>query len=112
MEQEKETPILLRRKDVEKRVGLTRSALYERMAGGSFPQPITLVGTRTVRWIEAEIRGWIQTQICESRKDGERSTGAEHAAAMPRPKACGSPRRAPHTRGRVTANQPSAKAAS
>ena len=47
--------VILRRKQVEARCGLSRSALYRRIGQGSFPRPITLAGGRAVGWIEREI---------------------------------------------------------
>jgi len=38
---------LLRRKSVESRTGLSRSAIYQKMANGHFPKPISL-GPRAV----------------------------------------------------------------
>ena len=67
----KEIPslIVLRRKQVESRTGLSRSTIYARIAAGTFPAPIDLGGGRAVGWIAAEIDEWIQTRINESRQD-------------------------------------------
>lgn len=53
---------LLRRKQVEARVGLTRSTIYALMAEGKFPKPVPLVG-RTVAWTESSIDKWIAERI-------------------------------------------------
>lgn len=45
---------ILRRKQVESRIGLSRSTIYERIKTGTFPPPISL-GSRSVGWIESEI---------------------------------------------------------
>lgn len=58
---------ILRRKQVEKRTGLSRSTIYARIAQGTFPRPIEL-GDRAVGWIETEINEWLQTCIESSRK--------------------------------------------
>lgn len=42
-------------------VGIGTSAIYERMAEGTFPLPIK-EGTRSL-WVESEIQTWIQTRI-------------------------------------------------
>lgn len=47
-------PVLIPRKRVSEITGLQRSALYERIARGTVPKPVT-IGTAAVRWIEAEI---------------------------------------------------------
>jgi len=63
------TLIILRRKQVEARTGLSRSTIYARIAEGSFPRPIDLGGGRAVGWIEAEINAWVQARIEQSRKN-------------------------------------------
>lgn len=59
---------ILRRRQVEKRVGLTRSPLYARIKNGTFPKPIRLGNGRAVGWIESEIDAWLTEQIENSRK--------------------------------------------
>lgn len=61
--------IILRRKQVESRTGLSRSTIYARIAAGLFPSPIDLGGGRAVGWLESEIDQWVQSRITESRKD-------------------------------------------
>ena len=56
----------LRRPEVTARTGLSRSTIYRRLAGGSFPKPLSL-GARAVGWIEAEVDEWIRERIAESR---------------------------------------------
>lgn len=67
-EQLKTALTILRRRQVEKRVGLTRSPLYARIQAGSFPKPIRLGNGRAVGWIEAEVDAWLAAQIEKSRK--------------------------------------------
>ncbi len=67
-EQTYPTLSFLRRRQVEKRVGLTRSPLYARIKAGTFPKPVQLGNGRAVGWIEAEIDAWIADQIQKSRK--------------------------------------------
>ncbi len=70
MTEEIQTPlIVLRRKQVESRTGLSRSTIYARIASGTFPSPIDLGGGRAVGWIEAEIDEWVRSRINESRKN-------------------------------------------
>jgi prophage regulatory protein len=59
---------ILRRRQVEKRVGLTRSPLYARIKAGTFPKPVKLGDGRAVGWVEAEIDEWLTAQIEKSRK--------------------------------------------
>ena len=49
---------LLNRGEVERRVGLQRSALYDAMRRGEFPEPLR-VTARAVRWSQAEVEAWI-----------------------------------------------------
>lgn len=64
--QEKEKRTILRRNRVEARIGLGRSFIYEGIAAGTFPRPIS-IGSRAVGWIESEIDDWIEYQIQLSR---------------------------------------------
>ena len=51
-------PRLLRLPEVMNRVGLRRSAIYQRMSEGRFPKCRTL-GAKCSVWVEAEINEWI-----------------------------------------------------
>ena len=55
---------LLRLPDVLGRVGISRSAVYDLVARGAFPQPVKL-GTRCTAWVESEIDGWVRARIAE-----------------------------------------------
>ena len=54
---------LLTRSEVEARTGFRKSALYARIAAGTFPQPIREPGTGTVRWLESEVQAWIDAAV-------------------------------------------------
>lgn len=54
--------ILLRRKQVQERVNLSRSELYRLMGVGRFPRSIPL-GERAIAWDADEIEAWIQARI-------------------------------------------------
>ncbi|MBS0368051.1 MAG: AlpA family phage regulatory protein [Proteobacteria bacterium] len=67
---------ILRRKQVEARTGLSRSAIYAKLRHNpkrpgdydpTFPKQIS-VGAKAVGWIEAEVLDWINAQIKKSRK--------------------------------------------
>ena len=67
---------ILRRKQVEARTGLSRSAIYGKLRHNpkrpneydpTFPKPVA-VGSRAVGWVESEIEGWIAAQIKKGRK--------------------------------------------
>jgi prophage regulatory protein len=50
---------LLRLPEVMARVGLRRSAIYQRMSEGRFPRSRSL-GPKCAVWVEAEIDEWIR----------------------------------------------------
>lgn len=50
---------LLRLPEVMARVGLRRSAIYQRMSDGRFPRSRSL-GPKCTVWVEAEIDAWIR----------------------------------------------------
>jgi prophage regulatory protein len=49
---------LLRLPEVMARVGLRRSAIYQRMSDGRFPRSRSL-GPKCTVWVESEIENWI-----------------------------------------------------
>lgn len=58
---------LLRLPEVMSRVGLKRSAIYQRMSEGRFPRSRSL-GPRCTVWLEREVDAWI-AEISEHRLD-------------------------------------------
>lgn len=44
--------------ELQKKIGLCKASIYNRIAEGSFPKPISL-GGRSVGWIESELDQWI-----------------------------------------------------
>lgn len=59
--------MILRLLEVQRRVGLKKSAIYAGVKDGSFPKPIKL-GTGphcAVGWLEPEINAWLKTRIAE-----------------------------------------------
>lgn len=57
-------PRLLRLPEVMERVGLRRSAIYQRMSEGRFPKSRSL-GPKCSVWVEAEINEWV-VSVCRS----------------------------------------------
>lgn len=55
-------PRLLRLPEVMERVGLRRSAIYQRMNEGRFPKCRSL-GPKCSVWVEAEINAWIEDVV-------------------------------------------------
>ena len=62
---------VLRLRQVQDRIGLSRSTIYDRMNVNSprydktFPKPIKL-GCSAVGWLEANINDWIQSRATSS----------------------------------------------
>lgn len=53
---------ILRRPDVERVTGLSRSTIYEKIAHGKFPKPVPL-SAKSVGWLESEIADWQRERI-------------------------------------------------
>lgn len=49
---------ILRRQDVERITGLSRSSIYKAMSAGDFPAPIRL-SKRAVGWRQSDVEDWI-----------------------------------------------------
>ena len=56
----------LRLRDVQNRVPYSRSTIYQLIAQGKFPKPISL-GARAVAWLESDIDEWIAARIEKGR---------------------------------------------
>jgi len=56
---------LLRLPEVMRVVGLRRSAIYARVAQGTFPRPIS-IGARAVAWSSDAISAWVADRIAQS----------------------------------------------
>jgi prophage regulatory protein len=67
---------ILRRRDLEARLKLSRSTIYEKINPDSprydatFPKPIRLGNGSAVGWIEDEVEIWLRGRIEASRKQG------------------------------------------
>lgn len=66
-EQIRNALVILRRRQVESRTGLSRSAIYAAIQAGTFPAPVSL-GAKAVGWPEHEVDAWIAGRIQSSRK--------------------------------------------
>lgn len=66
MEQLQRALSILRRPQVEQRVGLRRSEIYRRVAKGEFPAPIRL-GPNSVGWLESEVTAYLAKLVAQSR---------------------------------------------
>lgn len=73
------SPRIIRRKQLEARLGLSRSTIYGKLTPNpnrpneydpTFPKPIQ-IGSRAVGWLESEINDWLTAQIEKSRSKAE-----------------------------------------
>lgn len=56
---------IMRRPEVEKTVGLSRSAIYVAMDRGDFPRPIQ-IGRRAVGWKYTDVSAWLDSRPTSS----------------------------------------------
>jgi len=52
---------VIRRREVEERIGLACSTIYAMMADDRFPRPVK-IGRRAVGWIEEDINNWLSSK--------------------------------------------------
>ena len=64
------------RAEVERLVGLKRSAIYAMMRRGDFPAPFQL-GAKSVRWSKREVIEWMASR---PRSHGDRARARQEAA--------------------------------
>ena len=60
---------VLRLPDVIQQTGLSRSAIYARIAEGQFPKQFNL-GGRAVGWLSSDITLWLKQRLAASRMEG------------------------------------------
>jgi prophage regulatory protein len=65
---------------MSKRVGLGRSAVYQRIKEEMFPRPVSL-GTHCVRWRSDEISKWIEAQTTRPESNRASVVRAKNAVA-------------------------------
>ncbi|MBV8656588.1 MAG: AlpA family transcriptional regulator [Burkholderiales bacterium] len=53
---------MLRRPEVERLTGLSRSTIYQFISEGRFPAPVRL-SARAVAWVDAEVDDWLRAQL-------------------------------------------------
>ncbi|UCV09145.1 AlpA family transcriptional regulator [Dechloromonas denitrificans] len=64
MQEKCSTPlVILRRRQVEARTGLSCSSLYRYIAEQKFPAPIDLGGGHSVGWVESEVQNWLESRV-------------------------------------------------
>lgn len=79
---------LIRRKQVEQSVGISRSTIYGKLDENSpqydpdFPKPIH-IGVRMVAWLESEVQSYIELRIYSSRNQPKQVGHATKANKTP-----------------------------
>lgn len=68
---------ILRLKDLQERIKLSRSGIYAKISAGQFPPPIIL-GPRAVGWLESDIEQWIKSRLRASALDAMRCPSEDH----------------------------------
>jgi prophage regulatory protein len=63
------THTILRLPQVISEVGLSRSAIYQRISEDNFPKSINL-GGRAVGWLASDIQAWIKSRLAATRMEG------------------------------------------
>lgn len=64
---------ILRRKEIQTITGLSRSAIYKKMADGDFPRVVNL-GARSVGWVESEVLFWLESKVAARSQIGVRAS--------------------------------------
>ena len=52
---------LMRRREVEQVLGISRSSIYRLMQEGEFPRPVR-IGPAAVRWRASDIAAWLESR--------------------------------------------------
>lgn len=61
---------LIRVPEVLRRVGFSRTTMYELIKEGRFPDKV-IIGARAVAFVESEIDAWIENTISDSRRNNK-----------------------------------------
>lgn len=61
---------LIRVPEVLRKVGFSRTTMYELIKEGRFPDKV-IIGARSVAFVESEIDTWIENTIYDSRKNNK-----------------------------------------
>lgn len=61
---------LIRVPEVLRRVGFSRTTMYELIKEGRFPDKV-IIGARCVAFVESEIDAWIENTISDSRRNNK-----------------------------------------
>ncbi|MCK6413883.1 MAG: AlpA family transcriptional regulator [Azonexus sp.] len=62
--------VVIRRRQVEAKTGISKTTIYAGIAAGTFPAPIQLTGGNyAVGWLEHEIDAWIAGRVAARDKN-------------------------------------------
>ncbi|QLO43405.1 AlpA family transcriptional regulator [Citrobacter freundii] len=61
---------LIRVPEVLRRVGFSRTTMYELIKEGRFPDKV-IIGARSAAFVESEIDAWIENTISDSRRNNK-----------------------------------------
>ena len=61
---------LIRVPEVLRKVGFSRTTMYELIKEGRFPDKV-IIGARAVAFVESEIDAWIENTISDSRRNNK-----------------------------------------
>ena len=53
----------LRLPEVINKIGIQKTAIYDRITRQEFPKGIQLAGGRAVVWLESDVEAWMQEQV-------------------------------------------------
>ncbi len=71
--------VFLPRREVERRVGMSKSTIYRRVADKTFPAPVYDVESSSAWWLEHEVDAWQRARV--SLRDGAATTPEATGAA-------------------------------
>ena len=66
---------LLTMREVETATGLSKSAVYNRISLGTFPQPVK-IGAKSSRWRESDLQAWVDSLPRRGDADAAPAAGA------------------------------------
>ncbi|GHU13077.1 hypothetical protein FACS1894185_7240 [Betaproteobacteria bacterium] len=66
-------PAIMRRKQVEDYIGLSRATIYNQMKAGLFPNPVKLWAS-AVGWLVSDVDAWLAARIENSTLGGHDKT--------------------------------------
>jgi prophage regulatory protein len=76
MSDSEEFPVILRKREVSRRVGLSVRQLERLEAAGRFPQRVAL-GGNSAGWLESEVRAWIAARVAARRPREQNASACE-----------------------------------